>query len=168
MVVVKFIILILIFWTSCQIGMRIAGKYVVRANNLIQMKKALKILEAKITYTYDMLPDLFFDISNRIKGPVGNIFRNTAARMDVEFAGEAWECTIDDCDVFTEEDKDALKSLGKLLGSTDVQGQINQLNMVNCFLDEQIKEAIALKEKNTTMYRKLGVIIGLGITIVLI
>ncbi len=167
MVVVKFIILILIFWTCSQIGMKIANKYVVRANNLKQMKKALKILEAKITYTYDMLPDLFFDIANRVKGPVGNIFKRTAARMDVEFAGEAWEYMVDECNSFTKEDKDALKSLGKLLGSTDINGQLNQLSLVNCFLDEQIKEATALKEKNTTMYRKLGVIIGLGITIVL-
>jgi len=34
------------------------------------MKRALKILETKITYTYDMLPDLFMDISNKIGGDV--------------------------------------------------------------------------------------------------
>lgn len=168
MVVIKFIILILIFWTSTQIGMKIANKYVVRANNLKQMKKAIKILEAKITYTYDMLPDLFFEISEKIKGSVGAVFRKAGKKMEVEFAGEAWENSIDECESFTKEDKEALKSLGKLLGSTDIQGQLNQLSLVNCFLDEQIKEATILKDKNTALYRKLGVIIGLGITIVLI
>ncbi len=167
MIVIKFIILILIFWTCTRIGLKIANKYVVRANNLKQMKKSLKILEAKITYTYDMLQDLFFDIADKVKGPVGLIFKKTGYRMDVEFAGEAWENTIDECDFFTKEDKEALKSLGKLLGSTDMSGQLNQINLVNCFLDEQIKEATVLKEKNTAMYRKLGVIVGLGITIVL-
>lgn len=168
MVIIKIFLLIMIFWTSTQIGMKIANKYVVRSNNLKQMKKALKILEAKITYTYDMLPDLFIDISNKIKGPVGEVFKKTGARMDVEFAGEAWENTIEECYVFTNEDKEALKSLGKLLGSTDMNGQLNQISLVNCFLDEQIKEANKLKDKNTTLYRKLGVIIGIGITIVFV
>ena len=168
MIVIKFIILILIFWTSTQIGMKIANKYVVRANNLKQMKKAIKILEAKITYTYGMLPDLFLEISEKINGPVGIVFRKAGLKMEVEFAGEAWENSIDECDSFTREDKDALKSLGKLLGSTDINGQLKQLNLVNCFLDEQIKEATLLKDKNTALYRKLGVIVGLGIMIVLI
>ena len=168
MIVLKFIILILIFLTCTRIGMKIANKYVVRANNLKQMKKAIKILEAKITYTYDMLPDLFFEISEKVNGAVGSVFKKAGLKMEVEFAGEAWENSLDECDYFTKEDKDALKSLGKLLGSTDMHGQLKQLSLVNCFLDEQIKEATLLKDRNTSLYRKLGVIIGLGIMIVLI
>lgn len=169
MIFIKVIILISIFWTISQIGMKLAKRYVARANNLKQIKKALKILEAKITYTYDMLPDLFYEIASRVKGPVGELFKHTGDRMQLEFAGEAWENAIDRCEIeLTMEDKDTLKTLGKLLGTTDIEGQLNQLSLVNCFLDEQIKEATDSKNKNSTMYRKLGIIVGLAVTIVLI
>lgn len=74
MVFLKFIMLALVFGTISGIGVKIANTYVVRANNLKQIKKGLKILETKITYTYDMLPDLFVEISEKIKGDVRRNF----------------------------------------------------------------------------------------------
>lgn len=89
--------------------------------------------------------------------------------MEVEFAGDAWEKSIDESKIMLKnEDKDALKSLSKLLGSTSMQGQIQQLHLVNSFLDEQIKEASIAKDKNAMLYRKLGIIVGLVIVIVLV
>ena len=84
-------------------------------------------------------------------------------------AGKAWESSIDiaNCNL-NKEDKDVIKGLGKLLGKTDVDGQISQLNLINNFLDTQIKQAEAEKEKGEKLYRKLGVISGLIIVIALI
>ncbi|MBQ3409434.1 MAG: stage III sporulation protein AB [Clostridia bacterium] len=99
----------------------------------------------------------------------GELFRKTGEQIGVEFAGEAWENCVDKSNIsLTNEDKEALKSLGKLLGKTDMQGQLKQLSLVNCFLDEQIKEATIEKEKNSTLYKKLGVIVGLAVVIVLV
>lgn len=70
--------------------------------------------------------------------------------------------------MITNEDRESLKSLGKMLGSTDIDGQISQINMVNIFLDEQIKEAIEQKNTNEKMYKKLGIIIGLAVVIILV
>jgi len=169
MIFIKFIILAVVFGTISAIGVKMASSYKTRANNLKQIKKALKILEAKITYTYDKLPDLFFEISKKIGGDVGDLFFDIGRNMELEFAGEAWEKCIDKSNLaLTNEDKDALKSLGKLLGSTNVQGQLNQLYLVNEFLDEQIKDAVESKNKNETMYKKLGIIVGLAVVIVLI
>ena len=44
----------------------------------------------------------------------------------------------------------------------------NMLHLVNNFLDEQINEANLAREKNEKMYKKLGVIVGLAVVIVLI
>lgn len=74
MVFVKLIMLAFVFGTISSIGVKIANTYVARANNLRQIKKGLKILETKITYTYDMLPDLFAEISEKIKGDVRRDF----------------------------------------------------------------------------------------------
>ena len=67
---IKFIILGLVFGTISRIGIKMANTYAIRANNLKQFKKGLKVLETKITYTYDMLPDLFREISDKLKGDV--------------------------------------------------------------------------------------------------
>lgn len=66
------------------------------------------------------------------------------------------------------EDKKILKDLSKLLGKTDLNGQISQIEITSSFLDEQIKKAEKEREKSEGMYRKLGMIIGLGIIIILI
>lgn len=140
-----------------------------RADNLKKIKKGLNYLKTKITYTNDTLPNIFFDIHNKLNGDVGELFLASGKRMELEFAGEAWEKCIDSTRlILSNEDKDVLKSLGKLLGSTDIDGQINQIDMVNNFLDEQINEAMEQKNKNEKMYKKLGIIIGLGIVIILV
>lgn len=70
MVIIKFIVLLAIFIVITKIGMKIASKYEVRASNLRHIKKALKILETKVAYTYDLLPDLFMEIARKIGGQV--------------------------------------------------------------------------------------------------
>ena len=169
MIIVKVIMLFLVFGTISAIGVRLANGYAVRANNLKQIKKGLKLLEAKITYTYEELPDLFLEISKKIKGNVGRLFYDVGRGMELEFAGEAWEKCVDESKLnLNDEDRDLLKSLGKLLGNTDIQGQLNQIYLVNNFLDEQIKDATEARAKNEVMYKKLGVIVGLAVVIVLI
>ena len=55
-----------------------------------------------------------------------------------------------------------------MLGKTDIEGQLNQVELTTNFLDEQIKLAEKEKIKNEKLYRTLGMTIGLGIVIVLI
>jgi len=84
-------------------------------------------------------------------------------------AGDAWNKAIDTNILnIVEEDKNILKNLSKLLGATDLQGQISQIDVTSSFLEEQIKKAEKEREKNEAMYRKLGMIIGLTIVIVVI
>ncbi len=140
-----------------------------REKNLKQIKKALNIFEAKIVYMNEQIPDIFLDISKKIQGDVGKMFYAANKQMQIEFAGEAWEKAIDNSGLMLlEDDKEALKSLSKMLGNTDVDGQISQLKLVNIFIDQQIKDAIDKRNKNEKMYKKLGVIVGLAVVIVLI
>ena len=89
--------------------------------------------------------------------------------MNIDFAGDAWEKRIDSSNIMLlQDDKEALKSLGKLLGKTDIEGQISQIRLVNNFLDIQIEEATESKNKNEKMYKKLGLIVGIATVIVLI
>ena len=89
--------------------------------------------------------------------------------MKIESAEEAWENAINISVLnITKEDRELLKNFGNLLGKTDIEGQLNQVELTTNFLDEQIKLAEKEKIKNEKLYRTLGMTIGLGIVIVLI
>jgi stage III sporulation protein AB len=65
-------------------------------------------------------------------------------------------------------DIQVLKGLSKLLGKTDIQGQISEIELTNNFLDIQLEEAKKALEKNEKLYKNLGVITGLAIVIILV
>ena len=60
-----------------------------------------------------------------------------------------------------------MKTLSKLLGQTDSEGQISQIEITQNFLNTQIKDAEEEKRKNEKLYSKLGTTIGLAIVIIL-
>ena len=67
----------------------------------------------------------------------------------------------------TNEDKIVLNNLGKMLGKTDLNGQLNQIEMTEDFLNEQIIKAEKEMNKNEKLYKTLGMLLGLTIVIIL-
>ena len=171
MYVLKLILLANIFGTSTLIGILISKKYSNRVNILKDLKNALNIFQVKINYSLETIPEIFEEISNKIKGPAGKIFKDTVVNINNknQLAGTAWENAVDlNASELNIEDIRSIKTLGKMLGSTDIEGQINQIELVIKFIDTQIEEAVQEKNSNAKMYKKLGAIIGLIIVIVLI
>ena len=169
MFIVKILILLIIFCTSSLIGISIAKKYSNRVNNLKEIKTALNIFETKIKYTYETIPEIFKEISENTYKTVSEIFLTASDKMLELSAGDAWKFALDNCNIeITLEDKNILKNLAKLLGKTDVEGQISEINLTNQFLDKQIEVAEQEKNKNEKLYKTLGMTIGLVIVIILI
>ena len=84
-------------------------------------------------------------------------------------AGEAWENAIDEAETkFNSEDIEILKGLSKMLGRTDLDGQVNEIRLTEKFIETKIEEAEFEKRKNTKLFKTLGVTVGLTIVIVLI
>lgn len=165
----KWILLIGVFSTSTIIGILISKKYSNRLQILKDMKNALNIFEVKINFSMETIPEIFTEISKKIKGNVGKIFKDAVVNMEFMLAGDAWEKSIEtNSESLKKEDINSLKPLGKLLGKTDIDGQVNQIKLVCEFLEEQIAEAYEEKNKNEKMYQKLGAIVGLIMVIVLI
>ena len=89
--------------------------------------------------------------------------------MEKMYASKAWEEAIDTTDSYlNKEDKITIKMLSKLLGITDIEGQISQIEITKSFLKKQIDEAEKEKQKNEKLYKKLGFSIGTAIVIILI
>jgi len=171
MYILKIALLFLLFCTSTIIGVLISKRYSNRVSTLKDIKNALNIFEVKINFSFETIPEIFNEIAEKIKGTAGKIFAQTVKNIEQQnmLAGEAWEKAIDENGTnLKKEDISCIKTLGKLLGKTDIDGQINQIQLVCAFLDKQINEADEEKHKNEKMYQKLGAIVGLMLVIVLI
>lgn len=168
MIGIKIIIYTFIFLSCSFIGILLSRKYVNRVNELKEFKNALNIFKTKIRYTYEPIPEIFMQISESVNPNISNVFSQAANKMEILAAGEAWNIALKMEDLnINEEDKNALNNLSKLLGKTDLEGQLNQIEMTSDFLDEQIKKAEKEKNKNEKMYRTLGMILGMTIVVIL-
>mgnify|MGYP005771138917 CR=1 FL=1 len=164
----KFILLFCIFGLSAAIGLSISKSYENRVSELKEFKNILNIMKTKIKFTYEPLAEIFSQIAKNNQTNIEKIFAQMASRMDYCQVSEAWERSIQEADIsITQEDKNILKSLGKLLGQTDVDGQISEIEVTDNFLDMQIEKAEEEKKKNQKMYKTLGVVIGLVFVIIL-
>lgn len=171
MYVLKSLLLLMIFGTSTIIGILISKKYSNRVHILNDLKNALNMFEIKINFSFETIPEIFMDISEKTDGNVSKMFSDTVKNITKEnmLAGEAWEKAIDkNSECLKKEDINSIKTLGKLLGKTDIEGQISQIQLVESFLEKQISDASEEKNKNEKMYQKLGAIVGLVIVIVLL
>ena len=169
MIVIKFIILGAILIGTSYIGVLISKKYLNRLIDLKEMKKGLNFFEEKIKFTYEPIPEVFEEISSKINSNIGNIFYNASKEMKNKSAGEAWESSVDSAKSdFTKEDIDIIKGLAKMLGKTDLDGQVSEIRLTDKFLDVQIKEAERERSKNAKLYKTLGVTVGLALVIILV
>ena len=165
---VKIIIYTFIFLTSSGIGLLISKKYEQRVNELKELKNALNMFKTKIKFTYEPIPEIFREISNSLNSKTGMVFEIASENMKLLTAGEAWNSAIDtDILDITGEDKKVIKDLSKLLGLTDIEGQVSQINLTTSLLDEQIRKAEEDKTRNSRMFKTLGMVLGLTIVIIL-
>ena len=153
---IKYFVLILIFCTSSVIGILISKKYSMRVKELQEMKNALLMIEAKIKFTYEPLPEIFEEISDKFYQNIGKIFKTASIKMKNTSAEIAWNESIDEVNSnFNKDDKKIIKDLSRLLGKTDLNGQINEIKLTSEFLSSQINLAQKEKEKNEKMYKTL-------------
>lgn len=168
MQIIKYFMLFLILIFSSLIGKFLAKRYVYRLQELEELKNSLNIFKSKIKFTYEPIPEIFKEISLNTSKNISNIFKEAVENMKTENANIAWKNAVDKSITnLKKEDKHILKTLSKLLGQTDTEGQISQIEITENFLETQIKEAQEEKQKNEKLYSRLGTTIGLAIVIIL-
>lgn len=169
MIIIKFIILSGIFCLSTACGITISRKYITREKELKEMLNALNIFEEKIKFTYEPIPDVFKEISEKCISSIGNIFKSASDNMQIMSAGEAWEKAIDESETkLNKGDEDTIKGLAKMLGQMDLDGQVNEIRLTMKFLENKIEDAQMERKKNEKLYKTLGATIGLAIVIILV
>lgn len=168
MIIIKTSLLILIFLCCLYIGILISKKYSNREKELIEVQNSLNMLEAKIKFTYEPLQDIFSEISKTLNNNIGAIFEKAQKHINTLGAGQAWNKAIDESNTnLIEEDKTMLKNLGRLIGKTDIDGQISEIELLKGLVENQTEKAKKEREKNEKMYKTLGGIIGMAIVIII-
>ena len=168
MYIFKCMLLILIFSLSSAIGIMIAKVYENRVKELKEFKNVLNIMKTKMKFTYEPLEEIFKEISSNNSTKIEEIFGKMSNQILYEQVKNVWEDCIQEADIsINQEDKDVLKKLGKLLGQTDVEGQVSEIDVTQSFLDVQIEKAEEEKKKNQKMYKTLGIVVGLVFVIIL-
>lgn len=168
--IIKLILLFIIFVTSSSIGYIISNQYKNRVNELKELKNTLNIMETKMKYTYETIPEIFEDIVKNCEENISNIYKYTLININERnlSLGKSWKESINNSKTnLTNEDKQILISLEKLLGKTDLDGQVGEIELVSNFLNGQIEKAEKEKAKNEKLYRTLGNVIGLTIVVLL-
>ena len=167
--IIKVCFLLAIFGLAIYLGNAIARKYVDRVKELIAIKSALNILENKIKFTQTPLAEIFEQIEKSVSEKnIKKLFKNITHEKQKNIH-ESWENAINKAEINLEkEDKKILIDMGKILGSTDVDGQISNIKITSSFIDKQIQKAEEEKNKNVKLYKTLGIVSGLTIVIILI
>ena len=84
LVVFKILFLLSIFTLSTMIGVIIAKRYSNRVTELQDVIAGLEILESRINYTYDTIPEIFDFIARHLKTNVKNLFEYSAEKLNID------------------------------------------------------------------------------------
>lgn len=166
MIVIKYISLLGILLISSYLGIDKAKEYENRLKELIKFQSALVMFKSKLEFTYEPIKNIFEDISKVIYREKDNIFIKVVSSKEDIFT--SWKNAVKSEKYFTQEDKEIIEMIGKLLGKTDLSGQVNEINLGLNLVDKQIQIADSQMRKNVKLYKTMGIVCGIGICIILI
>jgi len=168
MQIIKYLMLVIILIFCTYIGILISQRYSNRVKDLKEMKTALNIFSTKVKLTYEPIPQIFKEISKKMKKEISDIFMKASSNMEYMQAGDAWIKSLEVSNTnMNKDDIEVLKGLSNLLGKVDIEGQVSEIELIDTFLNSQIEKAEEERKKNEKMYKTLGITVGLVITIIL-
>lgn len=137
-----------------------------RVWELQKFLNSIIMFKNKVEFTYEPINYIFKDISNVIYENKENIFKVVSSNnKDINVS---WIEEADKIKNISREDKEIIKMFGKLLGKTDIKGQLGQIELATKLIERQIEDAEYEKNKNFKLYKTMGIISGLGICIILV
>lgn len=161
MIVIKGALIISIIVVCSLIGNIKSNSFEKRYLDLKKFKRSLGIFRSKLEFTYNPVNEIFEDISRLVYENEDNVFKRFNENKN-------WDLSVDEEENLSQDDKEVVKSLGKMLGKLDKDGQLNEIYLVDEFLDKQIETAFEVKQKNEKLYKILGKSVGIAIAIILI
>ena len=148
------------------------GKY--RLEDLEEMKKALTILKGKISFARLPLPCALEETAHRCQGMVAAVFMDTAKALEqgkTQTAQQAWEAALEQYEsllYFGPEDREALYSFGRSLGSSDAAAQLDNISITVDYIERTQKNAESEAVKTAKIYQSMGILWGILFAVILL
>lgn len=168
MVFLKILNLSSIFFICFYIGCYKAKLCDERVKELQRFLNGITMFKNKVEFTYEPINQIFLDISKVIYENNENIFCDIQKNKNEKDINILWNEETDKIKNINNEDKEIIKMFGKLLGKTDIKGQLGQIELTSKLIEKQIEKAECEKNKNFKVYKTMGIISGLGICIILV
>ena len=172
MIIFKLVISAAIIAISGYIGMYKAKSLKQREYILRDMVTFLSLCENEIKYMLNILPNAYESarqkLSTPLKSAIGAIVVDMLSldgNLDVD---QSIVQNISMLSELTDYDKNVIISTLKNLGRSDIDGQINIIENGIKVIENQINEAVEIKNKNSKLYKTVGVIAGIMIVIICI
>lgn len=149
-------------------GMFYARRLTQRRIALGELVRSLQLFENEIYYTRERLEKAAARVSRASGGPAGELFAAFAELLRERGeagAGHLWEAAVSEC--FPEDmplnarDIDALRAMGRQLGSTDIKGQTENIERTLKELSLRLADAGNAEAQKGRVYRTAGVAGGI-------
>ena len=160
-------------------GLYMAHRGVVRARRLGEFGQSLMMLKSEIEFAACPLPQAFANISQKTSGSLAKFYEDLSRRLTGKEMGlaQAWKMGLTELRTangrpygghWHTDDLQAVSGLGSALGSIDDVVQIKAINTSAAAIDDILARLTAQNAKDGKMYKRLGLLGGALITIVLL
>lgn len=172
MIVIKIIISLSIIGICSYLGINKARSLYKRENLLRDTITFLNLVENEINYNLSILPNAYEiarqNISSPLKEVIGQIVVDMLESDNYENCNQSIVNNVSKIESLTYYDKNVIISTLKNLGRSDLDSQIKIIENTKSIIEEQIKEAEDIKNKNSKLYKTIGTVVGIMAVIVLI
>lgn len=164
---------IIVFFSCTAAGVFLSMKDKFRADDLREMKRGLMLLKSEISYASRPLYEAMIEISEKTENTISEIFEDSGRLLkskSVTSVDEAWEKTLRDRRArtfFKSDDIDILTAFGKILGGSDKQCQLSNIDTVIDYIDMKSEELLKKNSKDSRLFKSAGVLSGILIVVVL-
>lgn len=159
--------------TTCGcLGLTVAWGYRARIEQLRHLNTGLKMLETEIRYTATPLPLALIRVGNQLPGVIAHFFHTVAGVLKADATAGvlvAWERGLKDLQsrgALEAGDLEILRALGSMLGRSEINDQVKNLEITRQLLGQQQLAALELNNRQGRMWQTLGFL--LGVTLVLL
>ena len=167
----KIIIAIAILFITSYMGMELANSLKSREEVLTDMITFLRLVQNEMMYMLNSLPTAYEMSRQRLNTELKNVLGAISLDMSKLGTGKVDASitnNINSIKSLNEYDKEIIISTLKNLGRSDLESQYNIIENAISIINKQIKEANEIKNKNSKVYKTIGVITGLMIVIIFI
>lgn len=169
----KIVAIAIIFFACIYIGFYYGEKFKNRHKELTDILNSLLILNNEVMYANTPVPQALYYASEKTNYPLKNLLSNVSKTLINGESNTVFHAFRDEYKKMKEdfflidEDENILSDFTKTLGETSVFGQDKIFNLTIDNIKLNLKKAESIANKNTKMYRVLGVCIGAMISVFL-